>query len=346
MTPELRGLFQPDPGYLNTASLGVPPIAAVTEVLDVLERWRCGRLSPPDFDEHVARSRTAWAALTGIPRTQVAVGGTVSEFVGVVAASLPDGAQVVVAQGEFTSVSFPFLAHADRGVRVRELPLEQLVSFDGPADLIAVSAVQSANGRQVDVTALGAAAHAAGARLLLDTTQSCGWLPLDVSAADYVVCAAYKWLLCPRGTGFLSVRPDALEQLRPLAAGWYAGEDPWTSIYGAPLRLARDARRLDLSPAWFSWVGAAVSLELLAGLDLEQVHAHDVRLADALLARLGLPAQGSAIVTLDAGSAAEQRLAAAGVRTAVRAGRVRASFHLYNDDADVELAGAALGGEL
>jgi len=342
MTPEVRDLFSPDPGYLNTASLGVPPVTALADLTDVLEGWRRGRLSPPDFDEHVQRARTAWAALTGVPAEQVAIGATVSELVGVVAAALPDGAQVVVAEGEFTSVTFPFAAHADRGVQVREVPLEDLAGFDGRADLIAVSSVQSADGRHVDVAAVGAAARAAGARLLIDTTQSCGWLPLDLTAADYVVCGGYKWLLCPRGTAFLSMAPHLLADLRPLAAGWYAGEDPWTSIYGLPLRLAENARRLDVSPAWFSWVGAAVSLELLAGLDLQQVRSHDVGLADELLVRLGLPAQGSAIVTLDAGSGAVERLAAAGVRTAVRAGRIRASFHLYNDQADVELAVSAL----
>ena len=59
MTPEIRALFAPDPGYLNTASLGVPPLAAVAAVRDVLDRWSRGRLSPPDFDEHVGRSRRA-----------------------------------------------------------------------------------------------------------------------------------------------------------------------------------------------------------------------------------------------------------------------------------------------
>ena len=343
MTPELRDLFEPDPGYLSTASVGVPPRTALTAMADVLDGWRRGQLSPLAFDDAVARSRRAWAALTGVDPAQVATGTTVSEFVGLVAASLPDGARVVVPAGEFTSVSFPFLAHADRGVVVREVPLERLHEADGPVDLFAVSAVQSADGRLVDLPAVLAAAQAHGSQVLLDTTQSCGWLPLDVSEVDYVVCGAYKWLLSPRGTAFLAVRPDRLDGLRPLAAGWYAGEDPWTSIYGLPLRLAADARRFDLSPAWFCWVGAAESLELLAGLDLAAVHAHDVGLADGLLAGLGLPARGSAIVSVDSPDA-EERLAAAGVRAAVRAGRVRLSFHLYNDERDVELALQALTG--
>ncbi len=341
MTPDLRALFSPEPGYLNTASLGVPPATALDAVQVVLDGWRRGVLQPPDFDEAVNRSRRAWAVLSGVPVAQVAVASAVSELVGLVAAALPDGARVMTAQGEFTSVLFPFLVHADRGVSVEEVPLDDLPAQCGRADLVAVSCVQSADGRLVDLPAVLAAARAAGTRVLLDTTQSCGWLPLDVSAVDLVVCGGYKWLLCPRGTAFLYVRPDRMDELRPHSAGWYAGDDPWTSIYGSPLRLAPDARRFDVSPAWFSWTGAAVALELLAGLDQEAVHRHDVALANLFLHRMGLPPQGSAIVTIDTVDAS-QRLAAAGVRVAVRAGRARLSFHLYNDEADVEQAVLAL----
>jgi len=120
------------------------------------------------------------------------------------------------------------------------------------------------------------------------------------------------------------------------------GEDPRTSIYGSPLRLATSARRLDISPAGCSWGGAAPALELLADLDIACVRDHNVQLADTLLSRLGQPPQQSAIVTVPADEGVPARLAAAGVRTAVRAGRIRLSFHLYNDGADVDLASEAL----
>jgi selenocysteine lyase/cysteine desulfurase len=334
----------PDPGYLNTASLGVPPVRTVELMRSLLERWQRGQLSPPEFDDHVRRARAAFATLAGIEETSVAIGATVSDLVGVVAASLPDGARVVIAEGEFTSLLFPFLAHADRGVTVDELPLEELPGLSGPADLVAVSAVQSSDGRIADLDGIRRAARACGARTLVDTTQACGWLAVDGSAFDYLVCGAYKWLLSPRGTAFLAVRPELLDGLRPSSAGWYAGEDPWTSIYGSPLRLAHDARRLDVSPAWFSWAGAAESMELLVGLDPAAVQAHDVGLANSLRSALGLPASNSAIVTVDVPDAAD-RLARAGIRSAVRAGRVRLSFHVYNDSHDVELAVAALTGQ-
>ena len=79
---------------------------------------------------------------------------------------------------------------------------------------------------------------------VLDATQACGWLPVDGGRFDVVVCAAYKWLLSPRGTAFMTVRPEVAERLMPHGAGWYAGDDPHASYYGPPLRLA--ARRAPL----------------------------------------------------------------------------------------------------
>ena len=60
-----------------------------------------------------------------------------------------------------------------------------------------------------------------------------------------------------------------------------------------PLRLAADARRFDISPAWLSWVGATPALELLCDLGVGSTHAHDLRLANRLRAGLGLPAGGT-----------------------------------------------------
>ena len=343
MIPGLEGQFAPEAGYLNTASLGVPPQAALDSLRDTLEDWQRGRLQAADFDPDVARARAAWARLSNVPVSQVAIGSAVSEMVGLVAAAHPDGSRVLTAQGEFTSVSFPFLAHADRGIELVELPLADLAAAVRPGDLVAVSAVQSATGEPADLAGIRSATTAAGARLLVDSTQACGWFPVDGSEIDYLVCGGYKWLLSPRGTAYLSVRPELLDGLRPLNAGWYAGEKPWESIYGAPLRLAADARRFDISPAWFSWRGAAIALELLADLDIEQVRRHNVALANRFLNALGQPEGNSAIVTVGAEAAAE-KLAAAGVRTAIRAGRVRASFHLYNTTDDVDRAvGALLG---
>lgn len=336
--------FAADGVYLNTATLGLPPRRSLAALQEVLGQWRAGRAHPPDYDAPLARSRSAYAALVGVEPSAVAVGSQVSVFAGLVAAGLPAGSEVVTARGEFTSVVFPFLAQADRGVRVREVPLERLADAVAPRTaLVAVSAVQSADGRLADLDALAAAAAAHGTRVLLDTTQAVGWLPVAADRFAYTVCAGYKWLLAPRGTCFSTVRPELADGLVPHAAGWYAGGDPWDSIYGGPLRLAQDARRFDVSPAWHSWVAQAPALELLGGVGAAALHAHALGLADRFRAALDLPPGDSAIVSLAAGPRAAQRLSAAGVASGVRAGRLRLAFHVNNTAADADRAAGALG---
>jgi len=331
--------FDVPAGYLNTASIGIPPGSVTTAMLDTVRRWGAGLDAPPVFDAHVDVGRAAFARLVGVDVARVAIGGAVSSLVGLVAASIPDGATVVVAEGEFTSVSYPFAVQAGRGVTVVAVPPDRLAERAAEADVVAVSVVQSADGRVADLDGLRAA-RAHGTTVVLDVTQAAGWLPLDLGWADAVAGGGYKWLLAPRGTAWLAVRPEL--ELLPQAAGWYAGADRWgESIYGLPPRLAPDARALDTSPAWMCHVGAAASLGYLADLDAERVRAHCVGLADALRAAVGMEPAGSAIVSVQRPGAA-RRLAAAGVVAASRAGGARLAFHLYNTADDLDRAVDAL----
>ncbi|GHF76477.1 selenocysteine lyase/cysteine desulfurase [Amycolatopsis bartoniae] len=324
--------FDVPDGYLNTPSISVPPAQVADAVATTVDRWRRGLDVPADFEESVARSRQGFADLVGVPADRVAVGASVSQLLGAVAAGLPDGAKVLTAEGDFTSVSFPFAARP--GVTVTEVPLAELPDRVAGHDLVSVSVTQSADGANVDLDALRAASEAAGVPVALDATQALGWQPLRLDWADWVAAAGYKWLLSPRGSAWLAVHPRALERGVPVNAGWYAGEDPWQSLYGLPLRLAADARRYDLSPVWLAQVGAAVALPYLASLDLTAVRAHCVGLADALRAGLGLPAGDSPIVAFDGDA---DRLRAAGVVASARAGKARVGFALYNTREDVEL---------
>ena len=329
------GEFAPAGVFLNSATLGLAPLRSVEAMRAFEDSRQAGTVNAVEIDTYVERSRTAFASLLGRDPSEVATGSQASQFVGLVAASLPARSVVLAAEEDFTSVLFPFL-RADLDVRL--VPLDQLIdSVSEEVDLVAVSAVQSADGRVIDLRVLGEAVARAGALTLVDVTQAAGWLPLTGLSADYVVGSGYKWLLGPRGTCFLAVSPTA-PALPELAAGWYAGESRWDSIYGAPLRLATDARRYDLSPAWGCWVGHAPALELLLEIRIDRIHAHDVALANAFRDGMGLTPSDSAIVSVEAPADVGARLADAGMSAAVRAGRLRLSFHLYNSPADVEAA--------
>ena len=339
---ELEGFWNLERPYLNTASYGLPAAPAFAALQEALDEWRDGRTSWEGWTGSVGRARASFARLVGCRAEDVAAGATVSELVGIVAASLPDSARVLTPDIEFTSNLFPWLAQEDRRVEVRTAPLAGLAdAVDGRTTLVAVSAVQSATGELADLAAIREAASAHGALVLVDATQACGWLPVAAVDFDFLVAHSYKWLLSPRGAAFLAVRPERLDSLRPIHAGWWAAEDPLADYYGPPLRLAESARRLDSSPAWFSWVGTAPTLEVLERIGVDRIHAHDVELANRFRAGMGLEPGRSAIVSVDLEEGAE-KLERAGIRAAVRAGGLRLSFHLYNTSAHVDAALEAL----
>jgi len=339
--------FDSDVVYLNTATLGLPPRRAWNALQAALHEWQTGTASPMAYDAALTGARASYAGLVGVPASWVAVGSQVSVFAGLVAAALPPGSEVLTAAGDFTSILFPFLAQTGRGVSVRGVPLDRIVEEVRPGTtLVSVSAVQSADGRVLDLEALERACAATGTRVLLDTTQAVGWLPIDAPRFAYTVCGGYKWLLAPRGAAYFTVQPDLLNGLVPHTAGWYAGQDPWASIYGEPLRLADSARRFDVSPAWHCWVAAAPALQLLTEVGVPALHRHAVGLANRFRAGVGLPPGDSAIVSAIADPHVPGLMEAARISGSVRAGRLRLAFHISTSEGDAERAAGVLAGHL
>jgi selenocysteine lyase/cysteine desulfurase len=333
-------LWKATPGWLNTATYGLPPDAAWEAMQLALSDWRGGRTGWVGWQKSTDRAREIFADLVGVDAADVAVGAQVSQMLAPVAAALPDGTTVLVPDVEFTSNVYPWAVHADRGVTVRTAPLDGYLDAIVPGvDVVAFGLVQSSNGAVAPYEAIAAAAREVGAMVVVDATQGCGWLPFDASLADVVAVGAYKWLMSPRGTGFVYMSPSARAAARPLAAGWYAASENLSSFFGMPMDLAPDARSFDISPAWFNWIATAAALDVIASLGLRNIHDWDVALANRFLTGLGYPPGDSAIVSIPGGA---DRLASAGIRVSERAGRVRAAFHVYTTVADVDAAVAAL----
>jgi selenocysteine lyase/cysteine desulfurase len=330
-------------GYLAVASIGLPPRSAVEALTADLAAWAAADRDPQGYDPVIARTRESYASLVGVPASRVAIGSQTSVLASLVAAAVPDGAEVLVPDGDFSSIEFPFLQRS--GIRVRVVPLEALAdSVTDDTWLVVFSHVQSATGVVADLDAVVEAAARHGAFTFCDVTQAAGVVPVDASRFDVTVCHTYKWLCAPRGVAFLTLSDRFDPLLTPLQAGWYAGDDVWTSTYGPAMHLATDVRRFDVSPAWPAWIGAEQSIGLFAGLDIAEVWALTSGLGDALCEAVGIPAQRQAIVTWpDASGGDLKKLIDAGIRVSGRAGRLRASFHLWNDLTDVEAVARIIG---
>ncbi|MEU8487645.1 aminotransferase class V-fold PLP-dependent enzyme [Streptomyces sp. NPDC048641] len=334
----VRAEFAPVTTYLNTASTGLLPSRAVAAMRDAVASVAAGR--PADMFADVEAARASFARIAGVPADRVAAGASVAVYTGVLAASLPAGAEVLTAEDDFSSTVNPFHVRGD--LKVRTAPLERIADAVRPGTaLVAVSAAQSADGRVADLPAIREAARAHGARTYIDCSQAAGWFPVDADAQDYTSAVAFKWLLCPRGVTFFVV-PQDLSSLTAVFAGWVAGERPWDSCYGPVQELAHSARRFDESPSLFSYAGARHSLALIEELGVDAIRAHDLALADrfrAGLATLGhvpVPAPGSPVVSVPGLGVRQPELSRAGIEVSDRAGNLRAAFHLYNTESDVD----------
>jgi selenocysteine lyase/cysteine desulfurase len=346
--------------WLNTPT--VPP--AARPVLEALRRveaeWEAGEFSWQAWEAEAYATREQFAGLVGAADGTVALTGSMSASAATVAASLPPG-KVVVGEREFRSNLAPWLALRQRGFDVVEVPPEDGVvrtepladAVDGDTVLLAVSEVQSSNGFRVRLSDLAERCREQGARLFVNATQSLGALRLDVEelGIDYLACHGYKWLLAPRGAAWLYVRRDRLDELGPLAPNWHSVPDPYEDYYGeAP--LAEDASKLDMSWAWFSFVGARAALDLHLKLDRAAVEERCLSLAAAF--REEAVRRGFDLIPQDAPSqiigvrlpdpdAVRERMKVRRVLAAVRGGFLRLGFHAFNDESDVAAALDSLG---
>jgi selenocysteine lyase/cysteine desulfurase len=345
---EVRALFDPAPGtiYLDSATYGLPPRPTLEAMQQALRAWQTGTADwVRDWDTRGETCREAFAKLIGVGPETIALLPSASVGVGTIAASLTANDNIVVPDDEFTSLLFPLLVAArERGATVKLVPLDQLAqSVEPRTTLVAFSLVQSHSGLSADLDSTIDAAQRVGARTLVDATHAIPFVPVS-EEIDYLVCAAYKHLLSPRGVAFMYVNPKHWDDLVPWLANWRSAREPYGRYYGPPLDLATGAARFDVSLAWFSWVGAAVSLDLLRRWDQQGLLAEPVRLARRLAEKLGVPRPVGSVVSIPVGDAEQARadLAAAGIKGAVRAGSVRLSPHVYNTVDEVDQAASIL----
>jgi selenocysteine lyase/cysteine desulfurase len=330
--------WKSSPGYLSTASFGIPCPAAVEAVATVTTAWAGGTLGFGSWLADAQLARASIARLLSVPPEHVALGTSTALLLSSIASSLPDNSRVLAPVNEHNSNLIPYLNQAHRGITVELVPLAELADrVNSSTTLVSCSAVQSLTGEVADIEAIRSATRATGSIFCLDGSQACGWLPLSGASADVIVCSVYKWLCSPLGGAFLVMTPEMADRFRPATLGWAAGVDPMAPPYGTEFVPAPGARKFDTVPNLVSMLALRRSVDAIVQLGIEAVRDHDVALANRFRNGLHMDSSNSAIVTLPReGGAAE--LAKAGIRATEWRGILRLSFHLHNSQADVDQA--------
>jgi selenocysteine lyase/cysteine desulfurase len=300
--------------YLDTASFGIPPRAAVVAAQRVIARLERGpSLSGAGHQESLDRellgARAEAARLLSADPGEIALVSSTSQGLSAVLGSIPfeTGDNIVVAEMDFPQIlaACRELVHR-RGVDMRTVSHSDgrlaLAAF-GPAidhrtRAVVVSSVQWISGFRIDIGALAAAAHRRGAFLVVDAMHHLGAARLDTGRhrADAVACGGHTWLGSPFGMGLLFVSREAQERLVSPWLGRAALGLPrggWEALIAPDAgegdrAVADDARRFEGGGA-ANYVGAAAlsaSLSLLNSVGPEAIEAHILETGGRLIEEL------------------------------------------------------------
>ncbi|HXY25979.1 MAG TPA: aminotransferase class V-fold PLP-dependent enzyme [Candidatus Acidoferrum sp.] len=360
-----------DATYLNLAGQSPLPRVSIRAVQAALEAKKFPHHKPDSiFYEVPDRLRVLLAKLIGAQPEEIALTSGASAGVMAVAYALKwqPGDEVITAKGEFPLQYTGWKPMEEReglklkivAPRDRFLTADDLIAALTPRTrVVSVSMVRFDDGSLLDAPRLAEACHAQGALLLLDASQCCGALPMDVRelGADFLVCAGYKWLLSPFGTGFFWIKREHLASARPAPFYWMAlpGSENFSALKFDDPKPAASAKRWD-APEWasyfnFNLVAMDTSVDLVLRMGPDHVLTHNRKLIDFMFERLPkdrcVPA--SPIDAAQRGpygcfaarspektTELYQRLRKENIIVSLREGNIRVSPHLYNTERDID----------
>lgn len=360
-----------DATYLNVSGQSPMPRVSLRAVQAALESKKYPHHKPDStFYEVPNRIRASIARLIGGKPEEIAVTSGASTGVAAVAYGLTwkPGDEIITAKTEFPLQYTTWKPMEEReGVKLKIVaPRERFITADDliaamtpRTRLVSVSLVRFDDGSLLDAARVAAACQAQGALLLLDVSQCCGAMPLDVNAlgADFLVSAGYKWLLSPFGTGFFWAKSEHLQIIRPGPFYWMAvaGSDNFANLNFDDPKPAPSAKRWD-SPEWasyfnFNLVAMDVSVDFVVRMGPARVMAHNRKLIELLFERLPKdrfvlaspldPARRGPYGCFAARSPEKtaevyQHLRKENIVVSLREGNIRVSPHLFNTERDID----------
>jgi kynureninase len=298
--------------YLANHSLGRPLDATADDVREGLAAWAL-RLGDAwdDWTTEIAAWRARLAGLMGAPRPDCVVPkASAGQGLRAVLNAYDSVLRVVATRGEFDSLDVILREYARRGrialafIEARTdgtFATEDVVAaIARGTDLVVVSQAMFQTGQALPgLPAIVGAAHAAGARVLLDVYHSLGVFPVDVAAldVDFAVGGSYKYLRGGPGACFLYVGPRALDgELRTLDIGWFAKAAPFSYERPDPPRYAEGGDAwMESTPAVLPFYQSRAGQVFTQAIGVARLRGHSLGLQRrlvALLAERGIAAQG------------------------------------------------------
>ena len=286
--------------WFNVASEGPLPKVAVNALQEAIE-WKKAPhlLTIAKFQQVPVELKKTIARLINVDWHDVILGNSATYGLHLLANGLEfkAGDEIILLQNDFPTDILPWLSLQQKGVIVHQLkarehvltPLEIEKAINGRTKLVCLPLIHSFTGFKQDIKAIGKLCRSQGILCVVNLSQATGAFEIDLGLweVDAVICAGYKWLLGPYGTGFCWIRKEARERLNYAHNYWVSLMDEKSLSSEGPINLKEDhsARRYDVfgTANFFNYVPWRVSMEYLLSIGLDKVNKHNQMLVDQMV---------------------------------------------------------------
>lgn len=356
--------------FFNHAGVAPLPHAAALAMQKFAAEAEAGAYLGTTWYHDVEKLRQLSAQLLSAHRDEIAFVKNTSEGISIVAQGLDWqwGDRIVTTNVEYPANIYPWMEVVrNRGavlVRIeeeidehghRQVPIDKILAAaaDPRTRLVTLSHAEFASGQRHNLARIGQFCRDNGKLFAVDAIQTLGVVPVDVAAMkiDFLSADGHKWLLGPEGAGIFYCRRELIEHVRPLMIGWMNVINAQNfGDYDYTLRA--DAGRFECgSYNVAGLLGFKASLELLLNVGIDKIGDRIKHLGDRLIA--GLTAKGystlsprglgvwSGIVSFTSPVHSHDKIVKQlrkdhHTEIALREGRLRASPHFYNTEAEID----------
>ena len=283
---DLRSLFTLDPAvtFLNHGSFGATP----HPVMEVYQDWQRQLEEQPvkflgrEIPDHFRQARQKLSVYLVVDPANLVFVPNATFGVNVVARSLDfqPGDEILTSNQEYGACEnvWSFLSQQN-GIQIvkQEIPLplpdkDEIVEIiwsgvSARTRLIFLSQITSPTAVRLPVEEICQRAREAGILVLIDGAHAPGQLALDLEklGADFYTGNCHKWLMAPKGSAFLTIRPEHQDLIQPLVVSWGWGEN---CTYESDSRLIANLE-------WLGTTDPAAYFSVPAAIEFQQEHQWD-----------------------------------------------------------------------
>jgi cysteine desulfurase/selenocysteine lyase len=292
--------LNPQHTWLNVASEGPLPKKA-NEALQEAIKWKSSPhlLTIAKFQQVPLKLKETISRLIHVKKEDVILGNSATYGLHLLSNGLEFkvGDEIILLQNDFPTDILPWLSLRQKGVIVHQLKAQEHVltaqeieqAINPRTKLVCLPLIHSFTGFKQDIKVIGQLCRSRGILCVVNLSQGAGAFEIDLSQweVDAVVCAGYKWLLGPYGTGFCWIRKEVRQQLNYPQNYWISLMDEISLNSEGPINLKDDhsARRYDVfgTANFFNYVPWQASIDYLLSIGLDHVDQHNQTLVDQLL---------------------------------------------------------------